>query len=287
MGTRSRVRPGGRPAPARQGRGVAHLVAMIAAAAVLGAAALAGACGSSQGSSPESSTAASTSPASTAASVSLTDAETAYLADTGTLTVGGFNDYAPFGFVDESGAAVGIAVDYWNLLAGRLGVKVTFVPVSFADQLDGLKKGTYDALEGIFPLPEREQWFAFSQPYYEVGTYMYVDSAHADATRAGELKGLTIAVVKDDSGQSLADAAGLKTLVVAAYPEAIKAVGAGKAQATIMDALPGRLLHQPVRPLRHGRAGRAASGPRRHDAARAEGRHHAPRHPQQGHGVHQ
>jgi ABC-type amino acid transport substrate-binding protein len=30
----------------------------------------------------------------------------------------------------------------------------------------------------------------------------------------------------------------LKTLVVAAYPEAIKAVGAGKAQATIVDELP-------------------------------------------------
>ena len=209
MRTRSRVRQRSRLAPARQGRGVARLVAVIAAAAVLGAAALAGACGSSQGSSPESSTAAGSSPAaSRAASVSLTDAETAYLANKGTLTVGGFNDYAPFGFVDESGAAAGIAVDYWNLLAERLGIKVTFVPVVFADQLDGLKKGAYDALQGIFPLPEREQWFAFSQPYYEVGTSMYVDSAHADAASVEDLEGLTVAVVKDDSGQSLADAAG-------------------------------------------------------------------------------
>jgi len=44
-----------------------------------------------------------------------------------------------------------------------------------------------------------------------------------------------VAVVKDDSGQQIADDAGLKTLVVTGYPEAVKAVGAGEAQAMILD----------------------------------------------------
>ena len=234
-----RVLRAGRRAPGHEGPGRGRLLTAILTTALLAVAALTGACGSSQGSDTGSSTGASASPAaSAAASVSLTDAEKAYLADKGTLSVGAFNDYAPFGFVSESGAPQGIAVDYWNLLAERLGVKVTFDAVLFAAQIDGLKQGTYDSLQGIFALPEREQWFAFSQPYYEVGTYMYVDSAHAGATSADDLKGLTVAVVKDDSGQSLADAAGLKTMVVSAYPEAIRAVGSGKAEATIMDELP-------------------------------------------------
>ncbi len=233
----SRDRRESREARRRGGHVSARLLLAALLAAVLCLAAVAGACGSSTASSAESPAAASPA-ASSAATVSLTDAEKAYLAGKGTLTVGAFNDYAPYGFVDEKGAATGISVDYWNLVAQRLGVKVAFVPVLFADQLDGLKTGKFDSLQGIFPKPEREQWFAFSSPFYDVGTYMYVDAAHADVTSVDELKGLTVAVVDGDSGQILADQAGLKTMVVAGYPQAVKAVGSGKAQATIMDELP-------------------------------------------------
>jgi ABC-type amino acid transport substrate-binding protein len=258
----TRDRRGSRRAPGHGGHVRGRLLLAVLLAAVLCLAAAAGACGSSSGSSTESPSAAASPAASSAATVSLTSAERAYLAGKGTLTVGAFNDYPPYGFVDEKGAATGISVDYWNLLAQRLGVKVAFVPVLFADQLDGLKTGKFDSLQGIFPKPERKQWFAFSRPFYDVGTYMYVDAAHAGVTSADELKGLTVAVVDGDSGQILADQAGLKTMVVAGYPQAVKAVGSGKAQATIMDELPADYyiqqfglsgkVAQAGQPLEHG-----------------------------------
>ncbi len=130
-----------------------------------------------------------------------------------------------------------MAVDYWNLVAERLGVAVAFTPELFADQLDGLKQGRFDSLEGIFPLPEREQWFAFSRAYYMIDTRIYVDAAHAGSTTLESLKGLKVAVVDGDSGQQLADDAGLSTLVVKGYPQAVKAVASGAAQATILDQL--------------------------------------------------
>ena len=40
-----------------------------------------------------------------------------------------------------------------------------------------------------------------------------------------------------DSGQTIADKAGLKTVVVAGYPQAVKAVGSGKAEAMILDEM--------------------------------------------------
>jgi ABC-type amino acid transport substrate-binding protein len=165
----------------------------------------------------------------------LTAAEQDWLAQKGTLQVGSFSDYPPVGFVDKNGEAAGIAVDYWNLVADRLGVKVAFTPVLFAEQLDGLKQGRFDSLQGIFPLPEREEWFAFSTPYTTIDTRIFVDAAHMDSTTLESLKGLKVAVVDGDSGQQLADNAGLTTLVVKSYPEAVAAVASGKAQAMIMD----------------------------------------------------
>lgn len=171
--------------------------------------------------------------------VTLTAAEKAWLAKKGTLEVGGFSDYPPFGFKDASGQAAGISVDYWKLMCQRLGVQVSFSPVLFADQLAGLKSGKYDSLEGIFPLQSRAQMFDFSRPYFVIQTRIYVASANAKRTTLKALKGLKVAVVKGDSGQQIADQAHLKTVVVASYPDAVKAVGSGKAGAAILDQLVG------------------------------------------------
>jgi polar amino acid transport system substrate-binding protein len=184
----------------------------------------------------ESSPASSGSPA---PQLALTAEEQAYLDGKGTLQVGAFSDYPPFGFVDEAGQAIGMSVDYWNMIGDRLGVKVAYTPALFNDQLDGLKQGRFDSLAGIFPLPEREQWFAFTEPYFEIDTVIYTDAAHTSSTSLDSLKadGLTVAVVKGDSGQSIADGAGLKTKVVAGYPDAVNAVASGAAQAMILDEL--------------------------------------------------
>jgi ABC-type amino acid transport substrate-binding protein len=224
-----------RPVAGRRARRV--LCSGALAVAVLVAAASLAACGSSSGG---SGTSGGSSPAATSSSA-LTADEQAWLADKGTLTVGAFNDYPPFGFVDSGGQAAGIAVDYWKHLAEHLGVQVQFKPEQFDSQLNDLKAGAVDSLQGIFPLESRKQWFAFTGPYLDIPTRIYTDGA-TGATSLDALKGMKVAVVKGDSGQELADDAGLRTLVVAGYPEAVKAVAKGKAQAAILDQLVGDYL---------------------------------------------
>jgi two-component system, sensor histidine kinase and response regulator len=219
------------------GRGLRALASFLAAGAVLiVAAALIAGCGSSGGTSggsasPEASGA-------SAAAVSLTAEEQAWLDQKGTLKVGAFNDYPPYGFVDKDGEAIGISADYWRLLGEKLGVGVEFFPVLFSDQIDGLKSGTYDSLQGIFPLASREEWFAFSTPFFDIPTRIFTDGA-TGITSLDDLKGMKVAVVKDDSGQQVADDAGLETLVVPGYRDAVKAVGEGRASAAILDQLVG------------------------------------------------
>jgi ABC-type amino acid transport substrate-binding protein len=219
-------------------RRTAALLAVCAGACILAAAALLTACAQKQiPPAAPSATAPAATPASVPASAALTPAEKEWLAKKGTLQVGAFNDYPPFGTVDKSGQAAGMSVDYWRLVGERLGVKVAFTPVIFADQIEGLKIGRFDSLAGIFPLPERKQWFDFSRTFYVIDTRIYVDPAHAANTTLKSLDGLTVAVVDADSGQQLAKNAGLKTLVVKGYPEAVQAVSSGAAQATILDQL--------------------------------------------------
>jgi len=212
--------------------GVALLVAATLAAGLLAAA-----CGGDDGASSPS-PAASSPAASSASGPTLTAEEQAWLGETKELAVGAFDDYPPFSFVpDEGGEPAGIAIDYWTLLGERLGVEIAFSPTTFSNQLDWLKTGKVDSLTGIFPLEERKQWFAFTQPWMAVDTRIFVDAGNKDATTLDELKArdLTVAVVKDDSGQSIADDAGLKTLVVEGYNQAVEAVGTGDAQAAILD----------------------------------------------------
>jgi ABC-type amino acid transport substrate-binding protein len=132
-----------------------------------------------------------------------------------------------------------MSVDFWQIMAYRLGVEVKFTPQLFADQLQSLRDGTCDALAGVFPLPERKKWFAFTRPYYMIDTYIYTDPGNTAHKTLKSLKGLKVAVVDGDSGQALADGAGLDTLVVAGYPQAVEAVAEGQAQATILDELVG------------------------------------------------
>ena len=68
------------------------------------------------------------------------------------VQVGAFNDYPPFGFVDASGQAQGMSIDFWNMMTQKLGFEVKFHPTAFAQQLEGLKSGRFDSLAGIFPL---------------------------------------------------------------------------------------------------------------------------------------
>jgi len=212
--------------------GVALLVAATLAAGLLAAA-----CGGDDGASSPS-PAASSPAASSASGPTLTAEEQAWVGEIRELAVGAFDGYPPFSFVpDEGGEPAGIAIDYWTLLGERLGVEIAFSPTTFSNQLDWLKTGKVDSLTGIFPLEERKQWFAFTQPWMAVDTRIFVDAGNKDATTLDELKArdLTVAVVKDDSGQSIADDAGLKTLVVEGYNQAVEAVGTGDAQAAILD----------------------------------------------------
>ena len=59
----------------------------------------------------------------------------------GTLIVGVKADYKPYGFLDTSGAVIGIEPDLAKDVADKLGVEVELVPVVSSNRMQFLEQG--------------------------------------------------------------------------------------------------------------------------------------------------
>ena len=165
----------------------------------------------------------------------LNAAQRAWVKKHGTIRVGAFEYYPPFGFMDISGEAQGMSIDFWRLLSSKLDIWVQFCPATFNDQLEGLKSGKYDSLAGIFSLTERRRFFEFSMPYTVIRTSIYVKPKHSHLRGLSELRGLRVGAVEGDSGQVVAQKAGLNPLSFMSYRQAIFNVANGNTDAIIMD----------------------------------------------------
>jgi ABC-type amino acid transport substrate-binding protein len=167
----------------------------------------------------------------------LTTGEKEWLAKHKEIRVGAFNDYPPFGFIAADGQAQGMSVDFWNLMATKLGIKIKFYPTAFAQQLKGLKNNKLDSLAGIFPLEERKKYFDFTKEYTVIATRIFVRSKYVDLKGIDDLKGLNVGGVEGDSGKAIAEKAGLTTKGFASYISAIQALDREDIDAIIMDEL--------------------------------------------------
>jgi polar amino acid transport system substrate-binding protein len=165
----------------------------------------------------------------------LTASERAWLEKKGALNIGVFEDYPPFGFLDETRRPVGMSIDYWHLLAQKVKLQVKFHPAEFEEQLKGLERGQFDSLAGIFPLPERQKVFDFSKSFYDINTNLFLSPGLGDITSLKGLPPVAVGVVEGDSSQEVATNAGLKTKVFNSYLETVMALANGKVKAIILD----------------------------------------------------
>lgn len=155
----------------------------------------------------------------------------------GTIQVGVSRHYPPVVFIDELGGAQGIGVDFWRLLSSKLNFWVQFHPAPFKDQMNGVIKGKYDSMAGIFPSKERRQFFDFTKPYKVIQTYIYVKPQYFNLRKLSDIRGLGVSAVSGDSGEIIARKAGLNPLLVATYREALFNLAKGDTDAIIIDEL--------------------------------------------------
>lgn len=165
----------------------------------------------------------------------LTAEERAWLEKKGVLNIGVFEDYPPFGFLDEAKQPAGMSIDYWNLLAQKLRLKVKFSPAPFGNQLKSLESGEFDSLAGIFPLAERDKIFDFTKSFYAINTNLFIAPGLNNITSLKSLPSVPVGVVQGDSSQEVAQKAKLEVKVFTTYLETVMALANGQVKAIILD----------------------------------------------------
>jgi len=99
--------------------------------------------------------------------IQLTDAEKQWLVDHPVIRAANEMDWPPFDF-NESGEPKGLAVDYFELLAEKIGIKVEFVHgYAWGELVERFKQKEIDVMPVFYKNREREQFTFYTQPYYK------------------------------------------------------------------------------------------------------------------------
>jgi len=166
--------------------------------------------------------------------LALTATERAWLVKNPVIKVHNEMDWPPFNF-NEDGVPQGYSIDYMNLLATKIGVKIDYVSgPSWGEFLDLMKVRDLDVMLNIVKTPDRLKYLKYTRPY--------VDNPNTILSRKGqrydtleELFGKIISVPKGFFYEEVLkrDFPQIKLLLVKNTLESMKAVSFGKADAAL------------------------------------------------------
>ncbi|MCP5382041.1 MAG: transporter substrate-binding domain-containing protein [Kordiimonadaceae bacterium] len=128
--------------------------------------------------------------------IRLTEEERDWITSHPVITATNETDYAPFDFVEE-GVATGYSIDYLNLIANKLGLKINFITGnSWAEQIDQAKSQEIDIVHSIRKTADREKYLNFTSSYISIPTVYYGKTGAAPITNLNDLKGKKIGAIE-------------------------------------------------------------------------------------------
>lgn len=166
----------------------------------------------------------------------LTAEERSFLNKLGTIKIQNESDGAPYNF-QQGGIAQGYSVEYFELIAEQLGIKVEYVNgPTWSEFLQQMQSGDIDVMLNVGRTPEREEYIQFTDPYLrpEFSYVMRVGDLEKINT-LDDLKDKKIAVVRGFWDEQLYK--NYYPEIELVYTDSLKdsliAVSRGKADATL------------------------------------------------------
>jgi len=160
----------------------------------------------------------------------LTDEERAWLAAHPVLRLGSDTAWAPIDFI-EDGRHRGIAADYLELIADRLGVRFELVPnLTWTQVLDAAWHRELDVVSAVTPNEKRDQYLIYSKEFIQAPQAIFTRADAPFISGLDALAGQTVAVVTDYfiEGELHEKHPGIKTVPVPGVREGVEAVSKGK-----------------------------------------------------------
>ena len=126
--------------------------------------------------------------------VNLTKKEKHFLQKHPVITAHNEADYPPYNF-NEDGVPKGFSIEYLNLLAERLGIKVKYISNhTWAEFMEMAQQNKIDVMLNIMRTPQREKFLHFTQPYAGTKKAIFTNDSKIQTLR--DLDGKTVSVIQ-------------------------------------------------------------------------------------------
>lgn len=169
----------------------------------------------------------------------------------GVLVVGVKADYRPWGFIDPSGAIVGMEIDMAREIADKLGVRLEMVPVTTANRIEFLRQGRIDLiLATMSDTPARRQASTVIDPPYYAGGTNILARKSLNFQRWQELRGRRVCALQGAYyNRPVAENWGAIIVAFPGVPEAMIDLLAGNCDAFVQDSslIASTLVSDPVK----------------------------------------
>ncbi|MDQ7833536.1 MAG: transporter substrate-binding domain-containing protein [Desulfovibrionaceae bacterium] len=170
----------------------------------------------------------------------LTETESHYVREHGTVSMCVDPDWAPFETINEKGEHEGIAADLLRLVSERTGLRFELVPTaSWDESLAASQDGRCKVLSFLNKTPKREKWLIFTTPLLSDVNVFITREEHPFISDPGMLVGESIVFPRGTSMEELVrrDYPNLAILVTETENEAVKMVSAKKADMTMRSLI--------------------------------------------------
>ncbi|MCK5115899.1 MAG: transporter substrate-binding domain-containing protein [Candidatus Aegiribacteria sp.] len=128
----------------------------------------------------------------------LTATERQWLKDHPVIIVAPDPDFPPVEFFDDDGVLRGIASEYLDLIAERLGIEFEYVHLeNWAEVIEEAKAKRVDILSAASPSPQRREYLLFTEPHTVIAGVIINLQGSDETLTMDDLDGLRIAVVAD------------------------------------------------------------------------------------------
>ena len=177
--------------------------------------------------------------------LNLTSEEQAWLKAHPEITVHNEKEWPPFNYF-EYGSPRGLSIDYMNLLADRIGIKVKYITgPSWGEFLEMLRDKKLDVMLNIVRTPDRLKYVLFTDPYAK-NPNTIVSNKENVFSSIEELHGHTVAFPKGFFYEEVLkkDYPGIKRLPLKNLAECLTAVSLGNADAALGEMIAVQYLMQ-------------------------------------------
>jgi PAS domain S-box-containing protein len=172
-------------------------------------------------------------------SLDLTESERAWLEQHPVIRLGIDRDFAPYEWIDGSGAYVGLVADFMKLVERRLGVRFEIVrDKTWQETLEMARRGELGMIGAAVKTSGRERYLLFTKPYVTNPAIIVNDNRHGFVGSLERLAGKRVAVERGYFVQELLgrEHPDIQLLPADNVRHALRLVQEGQADAYVGDA---------------------------------------------------